>query len=73
MGSNSGEYFEHSQYIMSKVVSSAHWVKEKVQYMVTYIYLQYLNVVQLSILSSNVLQLCVPSSIVICSSFGRVT
>ena len=29
MGPNCGEHFEHSQYIMSKVVSSSHWVKEK--------------------------------------------
>ena len=55
MGPNCYEHFEHSQYIMSKVVVSSHWVKEKIQYRLTYIYLLYLNVVQLCILSSNVL------------------
>ena len=52
---NCGEKFEHFQYIMSKVVASFHWVKEKVQLMITYIYLLYLNVVQLRVLSCNVL------------------
>ena len=55
MGPNCGEHFEHSQYIMSKVVASSHWGEEKIQYMVTYIYLLYLNVVQLFVLSSNVM------------------
>ena len=44
MGRNCGEKFEHSQYIMSKVVTSSHCVNEKVQYRITYIYLLYLNV-----------------------------
>ena len=55
LGPNCVEKFENSQYIMSKVVASFHWVKEKVEYMVTYIYLLYINVVQLCVLSSNVL------------------